>query len=138
MTETEKALVAGAYAAAAKRVADTAQKLNGIAPPAYMQVLSCLVDEIRALTPADARQASQTEDEFVPDTSHQQRVTIPANHVAAIASADARARLAEFDLITRDRPVDPVYWDKHHRNRLLEAIEAAARTPDSIKEPKKT
>jgi len=30
----------------------------------------------------------------------------------------AQARLMEFDLIKRERPLDPTYWDKHHRAEL--------------------
>ena len=43
-----------------------------------------------------------------------------ANHDAQV---EARARLAEFDLIKKERPIDPMYWDMHHRK----ALESAAR-----------
>lgn len=30
----------------------------------------------------------------------------------------AEARLEEFDLIKQERPVNPMYWDMHHRREL--------------------
>ena len=29
------------------------------------------------------------------------------------------ARLEEFDYILKERPIDPIYWDMHHRKGLL-------------------
>jgi len=36
--------------------------------------------------------------------------------------AVAQARITEFDLIRRQRPIDPAYWDMHHWRDLIEQL----------------
>ena len=64
-------------------------------------------------------------------TSLAQRIYTQAEMNAAVADQEERirqlerdvagARLAEFELIKRERPHDPLYWDMHHERELRDA-----------------
>jgi hypothetical protein len=43
------------------------------------------------------------------------------NAQGSLAAHDREIRLDEFELIVRERPADPTYWDMHHRRALQPA-----------------
>lgn len=63
--------------------------------------------------------------DYLPIETRRKEVDTAA-HELALERARAEGRLVEFDYMKEERPLDPIYWDMHHRRDLVERVERAS------------